>query len=51
MADKIFSLATDSMQLRVDGITESDGIFSVPLTMARHMVQDYAGLKVLKPAT
>ena len=52
MADKTFSLATDSMQLQVDGgITESDGIFSVPLTMARHMVQDYAGLKVLKPAT
>ncbi len=51
MADKTFSLATDSMQLQVDGITESDGIFSVPVTIARHMVQDYSGLKVLKPAT
>jgi hypothetical protein len=51
MADKTFSLATDSMQLQVDGITESDGIYSVPVTIARHMVQDYNGLKVLKPAT
>jgi hypothetical protein len=51
MADKTFSLATDSLQLQVDSITESDGIFSVPVTIARHMVQDYSGLKVLKPAT
>jgi len=51
MADKTFSLATDSMQLHVDGITESDGIYSVPVTIARHMIQDYSGLKVLKPAT
>jgi hypothetical protein len=51
MADKTFSLATDSLQLHTDGITESDGIISVPATIAKHMIQDYDGLKVLKPAT
>nr|QNO42885.1 hypothetical protein JGPBEILB_00001 [Methanosarcinales archaeon ANME-2c ERB4] len=39
------------MQLDASGITELDGIISVPATIAKHMIQDYDGLKVLKPAT
>lgn len=51
MADKPkLSLITDSMELKIDGMTEKDGILSVPAVIAKHMIQDYDGLKVLKPA-
>ncbi len=51
MADtKTLSLIIDSMELHTDGMTEKDGILSVPATVAKHMIQDYDGLKVLKPA-
>ena len=44
------SLIIDSLELHTDGMTEKDGILSVPATVAKHMIQDYDGLKVLKPA-
>lgn len=51
MADKPkFSLITDSMELKVDALTEKDGITSVPAVIAKDLVQDYSGLKVWKPA-
>ena len=51
MADKPrLSLITDSMELKIDGMTEKDGILSVPAVIAKHLIQDYDGLKVLKPA-
>jgi hypothetical protein len=51
MADKPkLSLITDSMELKIDRMTEKDGILSVPAVIAKHMIQDYDGLKVLKPA-
>ena len=51
MADKPkLSLITDSMELKIDAMTEKDGILSVPAVIAKHMIQDYDGLKVLKPA-
>lgn len=45
------SLVVDSMALSTDGMVEKDGILSVPVTLAREMVLDYGGLKVLKPAS
>lgn len=51
MAEKPkLSLITDSMELKIDGMTEKDGILSVPAVIAKHLIQDYDGLKVLKPA-
>ena len=51
MTDKPkLSLVVDSMKLDVDGMSESDGILSVPLTLAREMVLDYGGVKILKPS-
>jgi hypothetical protein len=44
------SLIIDSLELSTDGMTEKDGILSVPATVAKHMIQDYDGLRVLKPA-
>jgi len=44
------SLIIDSMKLRTDSMTEKDGILTVPATIAKHMIQDYDGLRVLKPA-
>ena len=43
-------LVIDSTALDVSGMTETDGILSVPATIARSMIQDYDGLRVLKPA-
>ena len=43
-------LIVDSIAIGTDGMTEKDGILSVPVTMARAMVLDYGGLKVLKPS-
>ena len=51
MADKSkLSLIIDSLELSTDGMQEKDGILSVPATVAKHLIQDYDGLKVLKPA-
>ena len=51
MADKSnLSLIIDALELSTDGMQEKDGILSVPATVARHLIQDYDGLKVLKPA-
>ncbi len=44
------SLIIDALELSTDGMQEKDGILSVKSTVARHMIQDYDGLKVLKPA-
>jgi len=43
-------LVIDSTALNTDGMQEKDGILTVPATVAKHMIQDYDGLKVLKPA-
>lgn len=51
MADNSnLSLIIDALELSTDGMQEKDGILSVPATVARHLIQDYDGLKVLKPA-
>ena len=51
MADNSnLSLIIDSLELSTDGMQEKDGILSVPATVAKHLIQDYDGLKVLKPA-
>ncbi|KAB3541835.1 MAG: DUF2213 domain-containing protein [ANME-2 cluster archaeon] len=51
MAEKPkLSLIIDAMELKIDGMQEIDGILSVPAVVAKHMIQDYDGLKVLKPA-
>lgn len=51
MADnKHLSLITDALELSTDGMQEKDGILSVPATVAKHLIQDYDGLRVLKPA-
>jgi len=42
-------LIVDSIAINTDGMTEKDGVLSVPVTMARAMVLDYGGLMVLKP--
>jgi len=47
---KHLSLIIDSLELSTDRMTEKDGILSVPATVAKHMIQDYDGLKVLKLA-
>lgn len=44
------SLIIDTLELKTDGMQEKDGILSVPATVAKSMIQDYGGLKVLKPA-
>ena len=44
------SLIIDSMELHTDGMQEKDGILTIPATVAKHMIQDYDGLRVLKPA-
>ena len=50
MADKPkLSLVVDSLALQTDGMQEVDGILSVPVVIAREMILDYDGLKVLKP--
>lgn len=50
MTDKPkLSLVIDSMVLKTDGMKEADGVLSVPAVIARHMVYDYSGTKVLKP--
>ena len=49
MTDKPFSRVTDTIQLGVDGMVERDGILAVPAIIARNMVYDYSGTKVLKP--
>jgi len=43
-------LVIDSLELSTDGMTEKDGILSVNATVAKNLIQDYDGLKVLKPA-
>ena len=43
-------LVIDSTALNTDGMTEKDGILSVPATIAKHMIQVYDDLRVLKPA-
>jgi hypothetical protein len=51
MADNSnLSLIIDALELSTDGMQEKDGILSVPATVARHLIQDYDGLRVLKPA-
>ena len=51
MAEKpTLSLIIDSLKLSTDGMIEKDGILSVPATVAKNLIQDYDGLKVLKPA-
>lgn len=50
MADKPkLSLIIDSLDLQADAIQVVDGVLPVPAVIARNMVYDYAGLKVLKP--
>ena len=44
------SLIIDSLELHTDGMSEKDGILSVPATVAKHMIQVYDDLRVLKPA-
>jgi len=43
-------LVIDALDLQTDGMTEKDGILSVPATIAKHMIQVYDDLRVLKPA-
>lgn len=43
-------LIVDHFVLNRDKITEANGILSVPATIARHLIQTYGDLKVLKPA-
>jgi len=51
MADKPrLSLIIDSLELKIDKMQEMDGILSVPAIVAKNIIQDYDGLKVLKPA-
>lgn len=50
MADKPKFSLIDSMKLNTDAMTEKDGILSVPAVIAKHLIQDYNGLRVLKPA-
>lgn len=50
MADKPkLSLIIDSLDLQADAIQVVDGVLPVPAVIAKNMVYDYAGLKVLKP--
>ena len=44
------TLVIDAIALDVSGMTEKDGILSIPAVIAKHMIQDYDDLKVLKPA-
>jgi len=44
------SLIIDSLELQTDGMQEKDGILSIPATVAKNLIQDYDGLRVLKPA-
>ena len=51
MAEKSkVSLIIDSLELKIDEMQEKDGILSVPAVVAKNIIQDYDGLKVLKPA-
>lgn len=51
MAEKPkLSLIIDSMELQIDRMQEKDGILTIPAIVAKNIIQDYDGLKVLKPA-
>lgn len=50
MSAKNMTLAIDSLELQTDGMQEVDGILSVPAVVAKHMIQTYDDLRVLKPA-
>jgi len=45
-----FTDSLPAMKLDLDSAEEADGVLSVPAIVAREMVYDYDGLKVLKPA-
>ena len=43
------SLVIDSIKLQTDGMTEKDGILSVPAVIARQMIYQYDDVKAIKP--
>jgi hypothetical protein len=48
-AAESMSMDSQPLQLDLDSLGETDGVLAVPVTVAKEMVYDYDGLKVLKP--